>query len=422
MITRIEIDGFKSFLDFELDVRPCTVLVGGNGSGKSNLLEALDLVRRTVRSGFPATPGADTPHAPLPLFHHAETGGRGHTATVISIKVGMIVPSADGPLPVVVWLEIERESGAPRSLGAAPLLRGSVWVSSLERTGWMRRQGIPEELSAAMTEARERFLRRTGTDWVSLDDAEHPAGAGDGELLALLHRECETWQPLALDPAAMRRPSAGSELEPLQADGANLAAVLHRLGHTERHPLEEDLTALLPETSGIRPLFDERRGEYDFDVRLGHTGWASPALLSGGTLRTLALLAAWRDERRAGVLAVEEPENGLHPTTLVGLVGRLRRGIDGYADMAERATRVRGFRQLLVATQSPALLSALRHETAGNLVFLEQTPHTDHKHQVESMVTRAHPLREQRPGEDPGETLSAEQITRMLDGMQRLTV
>ncbi|WP_139140839.1 AAA family ATPase, partial [Streptomyces oceani] len=60
MITRIEIDGYKSFLDFELDVRPCTILVGGNGSGKSNLLGALDLVRQTVTSGFPASPGADT--------------------------------------------------------------------------------------------------------------------------------------------------------------------------------------------------------------------------------------------------------------------------------------------------------------------------------------------------------------------------
>lgn len=425
MITRIEIDGFKSFLDFELDVRPCTVLVGGNGAGKSNLLDALDLVRRTVQSGFPASPGADTPLAPLPLFHHAEGSDGTYTSTVISIKVGMIVPSADGPLPVVVWLEIEREGGVPRSPGAAPLLRGSVWVSSMDRTGWMRRLGLPQELSAALAEARDRFVRRTGTEWISLDGTETPAaptGPGDGELLALLNRECATWEPVSLDPVAMRRTSAGSEMEPLLADGSNLAAVLHRLCGTAQHSLEADLAALVPEASGIRPLFDERRGEYDFDVRLGHTGWRSPAMLSGGTLRALALLAAWTDERRAGLLAVEELESDLHPTTLARLAGRLCHSVDEYPDIVERATRVSGFRQLLTTTHSPTLLSALRHETGGSLVFLEQAPHVDPDRRVESAVTRARPLREQRPGEDPGEIVSADQMRRLLDGMSQMTV
>ncbi|MCA2222991.1 AAA family ATPase [Nonomuraea aurantiaca] len=46
MLTRIEIDGFRSFLDFELDVPPFLALVGPNSSGKSNLLDALGFARR----------------------------------------------------------------------------------------------------------------------------------------------------------------------------------------------------------------------------------------------------------------------------------------------------------------------------------------------------------------------------------------
>ncbi len=41
MITRIEIDGFKSFLNFELDVPPLLALIGPNASGKSNFFDAL---------------------------------------------------------------------------------------------------------------------------------------------------------------------------------------------------------------------------------------------------------------------------------------------------------------------------------------------------------------------------------------------
>ncbi|HEV2640442.1 MAG TPA: AAA family ATPase [Actinocrinis sp.] len=51
MITRIEIDGFKSFVDFELDVPPLLVLVGANNGGKSNLLQALDLYRDLQQGG-----------------------------------------------------------------------------------------------------------------------------------------------------------------------------------------------------------------------------------------------------------------------------------------------------------------------------------------------------------------------------------
>lgn len=46
MITRLEIDGFKSLRGFALDLGPFTVLVGPNSAGKSNILEALALLSR----------------------------------------------------------------------------------------------------------------------------------------------------------------------------------------------------------------------------------------------------------------------------------------------------------------------------------------------------------------------------------------
>nr|QQZ49753.1 AAA family ATPase [Phenylobacterium glaciei] len=41
MLTRIEIDGFKTFEHFSLDLQPFTAIVGPNASGKSNLFDAL---------------------------------------------------------------------------------------------------------------------------------------------------------------------------------------------------------------------------------------------------------------------------------------------------------------------------------------------------------------------------------------------
>lgn len=56
MITRIEISGFKGFINFSLDLQPFQVIVGHNSAGKSNLFDALillsKLAEKDVRSAF----------------------------------------------------------------------------------------------------------------------------------------------------------------------------------------------------------------------------------------------------------------------------------------------------------------------------------------------------------------------------------
>src|SRR2546421_12925408 len=46
MLTQIEIDGFKTFKDFKVELAPFQVIVGPNGAGKSNLFDALQLLAR----------------------------------------------------------------------------------------------------------------------------------------------------------------------------------------------------------------------------------------------------------------------------------------------------------------------------------------------------------------------------------------
>jgi len=68
MIEKINVNGFKSLRDFELKLGKVNVLIGANGSGKSNILEAIgvlsaasigriddeSLMRRGVRPGLPS--------------------------------------------------------------------------------------------------------------------------------------------------------------------------------------------------------------------------------------------------------------------------------------------------------------------------------------------------------------------------------
>jgi len=45
MITRVEISGFKSFTGFAVDLAPLSVIAGANASGKSNFLDALQIIK-----------------------------------------------------------------------------------------------------------------------------------------------------------------------------------------------------------------------------------------------------------------------------------------------------------------------------------------------------------------------------------------
>lgn len=50
MLKRVKIQGYKSLADVEVHLQPLTVLFGPNASGKSNFLDALQLLSRIATS------------------------------------------------------------------------------------------------------------------------------------------------------------------------------------------------------------------------------------------------------------------------------------------------------------------------------------------------------------------------------------
>ena len=50
MLKRIKIRGYKSLLDLDVNLQPLCVLFGSNATGKSNFLDALQLLSRLATS------------------------------------------------------------------------------------------------------------------------------------------------------------------------------------------------------------------------------------------------------------------------------------------------------------------------------------------------------------------------------------
>src|ERR1039458_3298910 len=73
MLTRIEIDGFKTFEGFGLDLEPLAIVGGPNASGKSNLFDALRflslLAQYDIRTAMQGLRGE-----PEELFRQTPTG------------------------------------------------------------------------------------------------------------------------------------------------------------------------------------------------------------------------------------------------------------------------------------------------------------------------------------------------------------
>jgi len=305
VITRIEIDGFKSFVDFELDLEPFTVLAGPNNSGKSNLFEAILLLRDLYSSSAAALVKKERGTG-VELLHRADDGTACSQFTI------------SGHL---VDLEYSRVN---------------VTV-------------------AASSQARLRGLA-LNISRIDLDIA--PSDAAFDGLMSL-----DTVSLIDPHPRVMRAGSSLNDEEPLASDCANLSAVIGRI--SEAGALEDfviDAAYVIGELTGIEPVRDERRNIWDFDLIMKGGRRFTPSLVSDGTLRVLALLAAVHDPSYKETVLVEELENGLHPRYIERLCGQISKRV------SEDGTG----RQVIATTHSPALVSDMLARSERSVVFFDQ--------------------------------------------------
>jgi predicted ATPase len=347
MITHIRIDGFKSFLDFELDVPPFLALVGPNSSGKSNLLDALAFAR----------------------------------AALLSERSAAMRVSREDPL-------LDARRGKPGELFHQPLGERSFPHFTIDLQAEVTAQGEPLNIGASIAASH------ADANW-SVET--RPASA----VQKLWPAEVSSWHFHVPDPAATRRPVTALDRRPLAENAGNLAAVLGRMADTgELDDLMVDLSALVPDVTGVRPVLDERQEEWSFDILVDHQP-VPGRLASDGTLRVLSLLVALYDRTSSGLLMVEEIENGLHPSRLGELLRRVARrvGVTGES-----------WRQIILTTHSPAAVSALYRKTPEALVFLDSAWRTGGG-APRSRVTVAKTVRAEG---EPGTFVSPRQVRNYL--------
>ena len=278
MITLIELDGFKTFQDFKLELSPFQVIVGPNGAGKSNLFDALHLLTRLVdtdlRSAFQELRGNA-----IELF---TTFSNGQSMNKMRMAVEMLVDrtiqDSWGARAELKYTRMRYELEISRRTDEQGLERLYVThriLKAIPRSDdtWCRKHGLSPQNNwlPKLTGGRTSFIstEETKTEQSTIHLHQDGHGGRKSSVAEKIERtvlsgvtntefphafaareEIRTWRFLQLNPEVLRYPSSMLDSPYLSADGHNLATTLARMRAEDPYVLNDvssNLANLVPE-------------------------------------------------------------------------------------------------------------------------------------------------------------------------------
>ncbi len=385
LLTTLHIKNYKSLQDAKLKLHPkVTVLVGRNNSGKSNVIDALS------------------------FLHTAATG---NYSGALSLRGGFrsVVFGGDQSLVVQIVLELQLAVAEYASLiKTITSVVPGVQTSNLENAGLGRtlrytlaasQDGFEEQLELVTGETSYLVLAgvfsggnyslqqfdlvagfrelNTGGRFSSRGSSRNTWGGGsygpgfgggispqDAVASALLSFVQILLRNLIIRVGPNRNPLPRTSItgaSSLTDDGSNLADWLDYLRSNESRRFTQvvrEFKALVPE---VEDLTTPRLGGPQVTASIRES-WLPQApgfelgATSFGVRNLLTIVGHLLDRRQGYVLAVEEPENSIHPRT--------------QRILAETLWRHAEDRQILISTHSPSLVSSYPLESV-NLITRE---------------------------------------------------
>ncbi len=327
----------------DLEMSNLNVLIGPNGSGKTNLFEIIRLLQA----------------APSDLSEPVRTGGgisdwiwRGQPKS--SAKVEAIVHNPGGYQPLRHVIEF-RESGRRFTLEDERIENESPYDGQFD-TYFYYRYGRGHPVLNTVGDNR-RYLQRDDVepDRSILSQRKDPDQYPELSYLGDFYEGINlygSWE-FGRDSSLRDSQSSGLRPSPLAEDLSNFGMFLNRLAlfPNSKARLSENLAGLYEGITDYALHFDPSTVQ----IRFTEGDFSIPASrISDGSLRYLFLLAVLLDPEPPKLLGIEEPELGLHPDMIPKLADLL-------IDASSRC-------QLLVTTHSDILVDALSERPESVIV------------------------------------------------------
>jgi predicted ATPase len=366
-VRRVNIVNYRSIKDSSLDLNPFTVLAGGNGAGKSNVVDVFRFVSEALGLGLYA---ALERRGGIQAVRHKVPSGGGRQRTV-----GLTF-SLDFPGGITAEYEFRLVSGASGSYRVGDE-RIELWTPLGHQFGlvhYRRGEAIkkPMLVTAETIERGEDFAQyfvprgvKVARDTLALPFVSSYPG------FTAVFRALREMRAYSIVPDLLREPQDPDEGVVLHADGRNASSVWQELTPQDKREFIALLGHAVPGVRDVKTIRYGRKRGFEFlqaassGKRISFEGHQ----MSDGTLRLFGIILALLQPRGSSVVAVEEPETSLHVAALEALIEMMRARV--------------GPGEIIITTHSPDLidfvdpteLRLVRRED-GNTVVSGVSPHS----------------------------------------------
>jgi predicted ATPase len=326
-LAKVKIKNYKSIGKCDIDLARMSVLIGRNGSGKSNFLDALKFV---VDGLVTSLDHAIKARGGIQSVRRKSTGHPRNFAIELKLNLPeMRVASYAFEIAARTegGFSVKREdlkivSGAGKPVGHYSVADGQLIGS--------RPENLPQPVSDRL------FL---------------VVASGIPEFRPAYDALCSMGF-YNLNPDSMRELQSPDAGELLHHDGDNIASVIGRMNADQKERAEAFLSKIVPGIDGVErsTLGPRETLEFRQTIEGAEHPWKFlAASMSDGTLRALGILTAasqlLKPNGSARLVGIEEPETALHPAAAKALV-----------DALKEAT---AHTQVIITTHSAELLDAI---------------------------------------------------------------
>ena len=317
MLRRLKVNNFKSFGETEVTFPRLAVFFGPNAVGKSNLIEAIQALSRIGTERTLADALKDPIRGyPSEMFRFPSGGLEELLSTPtaqFSLEADLAINNGNGTATnnyrYRTVVEFTPSSGRLANRGE--------FLSALTKNGGFKGAPAIETDKGRLTIRRQTQGRppseEIGNSYTCLSDLR--LSSPSYMHIERVRNELSGWQTYYLDPNSMRTPNPPVDVESIGVNGQDILSFLYKLKSEYKRYYDgvvRTVQTMIPAIETIDVDLDKRRGIIDLYVRQYGTDYSS-RIISEGTLRVLSLCAITVNPWKGSLLAIEEPENGVHP-------------------------------------------------------------------------------------------------------------
>jgi predicted ATPase len=377
MIIQLDVFNFKAHRAVRIPLSNYQLLVGPNGSGKSTVFDAILFVHNALVNGLESALGATGAESLQELTHCGHGGPVGfsfafqrenwpilrYTTTYRQDESEGVVMDSEAVTLLRTGSDVNVPGTVPGTQLGFDLFRDTEeggQVDMLRKHATVRTPNWQRILYKTSTGA-DTYLR-VGTQQFESDAYQVQTQLSGPKQFTLKYTpptagfEFANWikqtlmtapSRIQLDITAIRQSGAlGKSGQSLSDDGDNFTNVVHQFRNSDAFGFARWLEHVREYFSEIREIVTEARPVDKRQVvyiRTIDNTKIPQYLLSDGTLRFLALTLLAHRQSTPKLLLIEEPENGLHPSAIEGVLSPFK--------------EIDPERQVIFASHSPVVLA-----------------------------------------------------------------